>query len=347
MKLPLKLSNDNDIYWSTKKFNSYYPDIWLDIAIGGRGIGKTTGAFIDVGNRFNKRGEEFIYLRRYKPELKKFVAKKSLDAVYDGIVYKPAADMWTFSFENKVVGYGIALSTGVDFKSVNFDKVTTIIYDEATLKRHSQKRYLTDEVTMLLEFISSVVRTRTNYRVLILGNNVDLYNPYFEYFSVPTFKGVYIDRKRGLMCELPKNSPKLLEMEKKTPLYKLIHDTSYGRYHYDNEVLGSATEPSIIAEPKEIRNFVKVVIRGSTLFITFYTDERTKCQRFYVYRKDYEAKGSNVYYLTKGNEVNYFYLDYFKKRCKAILNRFYYDDRIDFDEKKTADIFSAMMEDLQ
>ena len=347
MKLPLKLSNDNDIYWCTKKFNSYYPDIWLDIAIGGRGIGKTTGAFIDVGNRFNKRGEEFIYLRRYKPELKKFVAKKSLDAVYEGIIYKPAADMWTFSFENKVVGYGIALSTGVDFKSVNFDKVTTIIYDEATLKRHSQKRYLTDEVTMLLEFISSVVRTRTNYRVLILGNNVDLYNPYFEYFSVPTFKGVYIDRKRGLMCELPKNSPKLLEMGKKTPLYKLIHDTSYGRYHYDNEVLGSANEPSIIAEPKEIRNFVKVVIRGSTLFITFYTDERTKCQRFYVYRKDYEAKGSNVYYLTKGNEVNYFYLDYFKKRCQAILNRFYYDDRIDFDEKKTADIFAAMMEDLQ
>ena len=160
MKLPLKLNSNNDIYWNTKKFNSYYPDIWLDIAIGGRGIGKTTGAFIDVGNKFNKKGEEFIYLRRYKPELKKFIAKKSLDPVFGGVKYKANADMWTFSFEDSIIGYGIALSTSVDFKSVSFEKVTTIIYDEATLKRHSQKRYLTDEVTALLEFISSVVRTR-------------------------------------------------------------------------------------------------------------------------------------------------------------------------------------------
>ena len=41
------------------------------ILIGGRGIGKTTGACIKVAKNYIKKDEQFVYVRRYKNEIKK------------------------------------------------------------------------------------------------------------------------------------------------------------------------------------------------------------------------------------------------------------------------------------
>ena len=49
-----------------KSYNKF-----LNFIIGGRGIGKTYGFKKDCISRYKKKGKQFLYLRRYKTDLKK------------------------------------------------------------------------------------------------------------------------------------------------------------------------------------------------------------------------------------------------------------------------------------
>lgn len=59
------------MYYDYNKILSY--NALINILIGERGVGKTYGASKLVINKFLKKGEQFAYIRRYKPELKKAV----------------------------------------------------------------------------------------------------------------------------------------------------------------------------------------------------------------------------------------------------------------------------------
>ena len=66
MKLPLKLNNENDTYYNCKKPYSYGASfIGID---GPRGPGKSTTFIIDMLHQCEK-GHQFVWLRRYKPEV--------------------------------------------------------------------------------------------------------------------------------------------------------------------------------------------------------------------------------------------------------------------------------------
>ena len=58
----------------------------LNFIIGERGVGKTYGAKKHVVNRFIKKGEQFVYLRRYKTELKDSVGSKMKPKFFNQIV---------------------------------------------------------------------------------------------------------------------------------------------------------------------------------------------------------------------------------------------------------------------
>ena len=59
------------MYYDYQKIVSY--NAFINILIGERGVGKTYGASKMVIQRFLKKKEQFAYIRRYKPELKKSV----------------------------------------------------------------------------------------------------------------------------------------------------------------------------------------------------------------------------------------------------------------------------------
>ena len=101
----------------------------------------------------------------------------------------------------------------------------------------SPYKYLPDEIHAFFELVSTITRTRKNYKIIIIGNNADIFNIYFDYFKVPSFDGIYVDKTRGLYCELSKINPDLLKVEQETPLYKLVNGTPYGEYHYNNKPL--------------------------------------------------------------------------------------------------------------
>jgi predicted AAA+ superfamily ATPase len=60
---------EKSLYYDPNKMLSY--NRILNFIIGARGIGKSYSMKVYPIKRFLKYGEQFIYVRRYKPELKK------------------------------------------------------------------------------------------------------------------------------------------------------------------------------------------------------------------------------------------------------------------------------------
>ena len=284
-------------YWDTSKMDSY--NCFFNGVQGGRGKGKTTSLCRNKIKRYSKTGEQFIYLRRWKSETKKckdllskYIANKyNVEGIGDG-AYK-------WSVNKNIIGYCIPLSTSQQFKSVDFEKVTSIIYDEAIIKKSSTNRYLEDEIQILLEFISTVFRTRKNCKVYIIGNNNDVFNPYFEYFKIPPFKDFYLDKNRGLYWEFVKTEEELAREEKETGLYKLTLNTAYGEYHYNNELL-IKDNTMIIEKPKNLSFCYSLLVNNYTLHIY-------NSKEYYLYCEFIpEIKRSEkIFKIMENNNINY------------------------------------------
>ena len=328
IKLPIRLKL-NPTYYSLMKFYSY-PNCFLALIDGGRGIGKTTSAFIQAMLNANK-GEEFIYLRRYKPEIKDFVNQDSLSPIIDGIKYRgDGTGGYMCYYDKRKIGSLISLSTSRSYKSVDFSKVTLIIFDEAFVRQGTSYRYLKGEVIMLLEFISTVVRTRTNVKVVLFGNNEDMFSPYHSYFKIPSFATIYIDKEHGIYCEHARNSVALMELEKKTGLHKLIKDTSYGDYHYDNKLIN---ENRVTIEDKPINATLLFRIRLDKQTINVYT-YMNKDMHLYVEYRDKIITDNITYTLLENGNINYYNIELYRKRLKTFVSTFYFNNRVTYSDSK-------------
>lgn len=343
MKLHLKLNNDNDIYYSCRKCYSY--DFFMAYIDGGRGIGKTT-TFLIQGMKEVIKGGEFMYVRRYKPEIKKFVAKSPLSLIVDGVTYKGFGEGgYCMYIEDTVIGYAIPLSTQQAYKSVNFEKVKLIIFDEAIIKPSGTARYLKDEVTdYFLELVSTVQRTRTDLRVVVMGNNVDLFSPYASFFDLPMYDTIYYDKDRRLYCEHAKNSPKLIELEKKTGLYGLIKNTAYGDYHYDNKVLTNNTY-TITQKPENVTLMFRLTVDKQT--INIYQHYVGNNSYLYCELRNKYIDDDITYHLFDKGKINYLDANRYKMKLVKYMYRHYFNKRIAYSDDKVGAIISWLIEEVK
>lgn len=83
----------------------------------------------------------------------------------------------------ETVCYFVNLSTAQQFKSVNYAKVTLIIFDEFIIEK-GNVQYLTNEARVMLDFFSTVDRWQDKTRVLFLANAVSIINPYFMEWNI-------------------------------------------------------------------------------------------------------------------------------------------------------------------
>ena len=340
-KIPLVISPDYTTFFAVPRMYSY-KGVNVYIIIGGRGIGKTTGFGVQCICNYNKRGEEFAYMRRYITELKK--TKGLFDPIAKGVTVKGLSHgAYQFMANKKRIGYGLALTAQQTFKSgMDFSKVTTLIFDECILPRGGAYRYLENEIEMVLELISTVFRTRKNYKVFLLGNNADIFNPYWEYFNIPNFEKNYIDKERGLYCEKAKNSAKLLEIEMDTPLYKLTKGTAYWDYHYNNEVLTKNKHVRIIPKPMKCTLLCRSVLNGFTLNIY-----RHKLDRIYIEYRDKIIKDEYSYMIMEDGVLNIYYGNLYKKSdAKKFIDAMYYGDGDDYDSQKSKALMDVLMDTL-
>lgn len=192
-------------YYSYSKmmsFNAYY-----NIIIGARGLGKTFGAKKLIISRAIKTGEQFVYLRRYKDEL-----KVSKDAFFSDIAEEfpdwdfringytaemaPADSRETKGREWQIIGHFVALSTAQSRKGVSYHAVKWILFDEFIIEKGAT-HYLPREDVAFMNFYSTVDRWKDKTRVFFLANSVSVMNPYFlEWDIKPDQEGEFVKRRK-------------------------------------------------------------------------------------------------------------------------------------------------------
>lgn len=330
--------------WLGLPFNFY-------ILLGGRGIGKTTAfKYASITNAI-KKGEEFVYIRRYKPECK--LSRDLFGEIIDGVTTKGTGvdGCYMYMYDKRRIGYCVPLSIQQSLKSgVDFSKVSLIIYDEAIIERKNQVRYLPNEMHSLLEFISTVVRNRTNYKVFIMGNNLDLFNPYMDYFKIPEFESIYKDKKRKLYVEKCENKEELVDIQEQTPLYALTNGTQYGEYHYANKTL--VANKAIVGE------------KDSKAQFAYRIEYFNYCINVYSYEKYVKNEGTKVFLYISSNtqtvsdyQTWHFTIDsrrnfnevklFRSSNHYRLLNFCYYNKQIVFDNDGTSSMILQILEECK
>ena len=231
----------NDIFFDYSKILSY--NATLNFIIGERGCGKSYAFKKFIVKHFLKKNKRFVYIRRYKTELKVALFKNSSPSFFNQIADDPdftnvklTNKKDSFYINDKLAGYAVPLSTGLLFKSSTFENVDTIIFDEFLINKGNY-HYLQSEVTDFLDAVESIARLNP-CRCFLIGNAISITNPYFDYFnlSLPYFNDIKLFKNNQILVNYIKN-PKYREVKKNTNFGKLVEDTPYASYAIDNKFL--------------------------------------------------------------------------------------------------------------
>lgn len=239
----------------------------LNFLIGARGIGKTYSIKEHCINRFLKTGEQFIYVRRFKTELKKLFTFFS-DISPEFKDHKFSIKGTTFYIDKKIAGYAIPLTNFIKEKSSSYDKVTTIFFDEFLIE-NSNLHYLPNEPLILLNLMDSVIRNRNNVRVICASNAVSIVNPYFVYFNIKVNTNVRFTKHpdKPILVEIPQSGT--IENARKTTQFgKLINDTSYDDFATKNKFVNDRSD-FIKQRSKKSNAYITIFYNGTNIGIWF------------------------------------------------------------------------------
>lgn len=199
-------------YFDVKK--TLKRDKLINLIVGGRGIGKTYSTLQFGVDNYIDTGETFIYLRRYKSELKEFKTifnKHFKNGNIDSerfYIDKTGRELLDKENKDCVVCKAIELSKAVAKKSAVFDTCTLVVFDEFILEKSSM-HYIEDEFSLFHGFVETIARmdeleTGRIVKCLLLANAVSRNNPYFMGYNIPIIKNdLYIND--DLLVYFPNN----------------------------------------------------------------------------------------------------------------------------------------------
>lgn len=203
----------------------------FNFVTGGRGIGKTYGAKKMAIKHYLERGDQFIYLRRYRSEL------KSVNTFFADIAHEfPGVEMRVHGnvAERKVgnkwhtMGYFMSLSTASTQKSVAYPDVKLVIFDEFIILKGAI-HYLPNEVNAFQELYSTVDRWKDKTRALFLANAVSIMNPYFLEYNITTGSEWFKASNGFIVAHFPQSAAFATEAYS-TNFGKFIKGTEYADY---------------------------------------------------------------------------------------------------------------------
>lgn len=209
--------------------------------MGARGVGKTYACKKEGIANYLRTGKQFIYLRRYKEEIKPLKNGKFFEAVkleFEDYEFQTKGE--NLQLRNPEVdekwetcGYMINLSTALTKKSVDYSNVSMIIYDEFIIPK-GFIRYLPNEVESFLDFYETVARMRDDVKVYFLSNSISSFNPYFTYFKIQAPKPGKFYKTKQIVVEMC-NMEEFKQAKKTSKFGQLIEGTKYASYAIDNE----------------------------------------------------------------------------------------------------------------
>ena len=266
------MSEAKKIFYDYDKLQSF-SNCMLAFVLAGRGVGKTYGAITAVVKDFLKHGNQFVYVRRYKSELKECVPTFFSKHIFQNEFpeHRLESKGNKFYIDGKLAGYAIALSTSKILKSSSFPMVRTIIYDEFTITT-GVYHYLSQEVEDMLDLIETIFRMKDDGRVWFLGNYTTTYNPYFNYFGLEApYVGEFRQYKDGLIIVNRVENSAYAEEKKKTRMGRITEGTRWGDYAIDNKPLQDSTS-FIGKRPSHAEFFFNLHLEGNIFGIWFDDD---------------------------------------------------------------------------
>lgn len=236
-------------YYNYDKIMSY--NATFNFLCGARGLGKTFGAQLKVIAWAIKDGQQFIYLRRFKDELKStrntfFDAVSPMFPDWDFRVNGDQAEMSPTAMRDEkkrpwqVIGFFVALSQGQSKKGTPYPKVRTIIYDEFIIEK-GLTHYLPNEAATFENFYMTVDRWQDRTKVFFLANAISVSNPYFLHYLIrpDQTQEFYAMRKLDdgthfIVCHFA-DSSKFKEGAYKTKFGQFIRGTAQAEFALDNK----------------------------------------------------------------------------------------------------------------
>jgi hypothetical protein len=186
-----------------------YPDAQYYIFFGERSNGKTYSSLDLCLEYYHKTHHQFAYIRRWGEDIK----KKNLSELFAGHIANGRVEKWTDGEYNHIdygsnrfflsnidesgekvqstepIGFAFDLNSMEHTKSISFPKVDLIIFDEFL----SRNGYLPNEWILFTNTLSTIIRHRSNVKIIMLGNTVNKYCPYFQEMGLTHVK----DQKPG------------------------------------------------------------------------------------------------------------------------------------------------------
>lgn len=187
-------------------FNTYYSareilgyKALFNLVLSDRGDGKTFNCKVRALEDYEKYHETTVYVRRYDSE----ITPKMYNTFFNEVELVPeyAHYFEKYEFRHSKAGveirerdkykgnegwewivYFIPLSMAGKLKSqLDITNIRTISYDEYI---PLDGRYLKDEMILLMELWKSIDRDRDRTQCIILGNKIDPFCPFFDFFGI-------------------------------------------------------------------------------------------------------------------------------------------------------------------
>lgn len=192
-------------YYSLK--NILKKDCVYNVIYGKRSNGKTYSVLQYIIERYFSTGKQGAIIRRWQIDLKQARCTEMFSSLTaNGVVKRASKGKFTgihyigrrFYFcnydddtgkpiysDNDLFCYIFALSEMEHDKSISFPDVQTILFDEFLAANHN---YLFNEFTLFMNTLSTIIRNRTDVKIFMLGNTVDINSPYFSEMGLTHIK---------------------------------------------------------------------------------------------------------------------------------------------------------------
>jgi len=240
--------------------------MYLNLIIASRGVSKTYGAKLEMIMRFITKGEKSVYVVRSgkQYDMAKVDFWGTIQQQYFPMLeLNQAGDMLLIN--GLEIGFIAQLSSPGQYNGPEYQDYSLLIFDEFI--ESESRRYIskTEFEGYFMRLLVSIQRDKSNFQVVLLGNNLMRFNPYFEKLGVigcPTYyeKGLNADVYMRLP-ELPDgntlrylllvSSRKHTKGYKLTPVGCLMRDTGYDGMAVDNEITDIWTDNDAVLEGEE------------------------------------------------------------------------------------------------
>lgn len=236
-------------YWDIGKILPYQRT--FNFINGPRSIGKTYTTFKFLISQALEKNRQFVYIMRTQIEKK----ENGLGLALEKVLQNEFGDQEIVCsnevccINNRILGYGIALTEAVKIKKRSYPNVYWMVFDEYQIEDGTAK-YINgfNEPELFLNIYHTIDREEDRVKCFFLGNNISYYNPYHlnPVFGLPSS----LDKIDGeiwknniTLFQQARTSEELEKAREKNAFLRAIHKTDYGKYAVSGEYRDDGYQP--------------------------------------------------------------------------------------------------------